>query len=190
MNCTSTAFSLFLRNVSHPDVPSTCAHVSVYICARARAHRSFEEVALRFVQRKATDALRVFLMTRLERTDAKREVTQRVMLCTWLTELFLDQLNQLKDGGSGRSGGGGGGASGSGASDEYEQCVADFRAFLIQYKQYLQLNRDTTFDLIASHGRIDELLFYAQLIGEHERVIQHHLQVCGLGDPCDSVVFR
>ncbi len=168
--------------------PVTCTCACVCLRLRARANHSFEEVALRFVQRKATDALRVFLMTRLERTDAKREVTQRVMLCTWLTELFLDQLNQLKDGGSGRSGGssgnangfgggGGGGASASGASDEYEQCVADFRAFLIQYKQYLQLNRDTTFDLIASHGRIDELLFYAQLIGEHERVIQHHLQV-------------
>jgi hypothetical protein len=122
--------------------------------------RSFEEVALRFVHREARNALRVFLLTRLQRTDAKKDLTQRVMLCTWLTELFLDQLNQLKD----RN------------SDEYEQCVNEFRDFLTQYQAYLQLNRETTFELIASHGRIDELLFYANLIGEHERVLEYHLQ--------------
>ena len=58
--------------------------------------RSFEEVALRFVHREARDALRVFLLTRLQRTDPKKDISQRVMLCTWLTELFLNQLNQVR----------------------------------------------------------------------------------------------
>jgi hypothetical protein len=128
----------------------------------AQTGRSFEEVALRYVHVEARDALRIFLSTRLERTDPKKDLTQRVMLCTWLTEIYLDKLNSLKDS--------------MGAAELYEECVQEFRHFLQTQQTYLQLNRDTTFELIASHGRTDELLFYADLSGEHERVIQHHLQ--------------
>ena len=59
---------------------------------------------------------------------------------------------------------------------EYEQRVDEFREFLEDNQYFLQLNRETIFELISSHGRIDELLFYAKLVCEHERVIQHHLQ--------------
>jgi hypothetical protein len=92
----------------------------------AQTHCSFEEVSLRFIHCEAPaakDALREFLRTRLKFTEKKvlhssndqtqldnrcvhphswnlvrsQDKTQRVMLCTWLTELYLDRINQLRD---------------------------------------------------------------------------------------------
>ena len=39
------------------------------------------------------------------------------------------------------------------------------------------LDKDTVFDLIASHGNVDILLFYAKQKGDYEVVLQHHLQL-------------
>lgn len=35
------------------------------------------------------------------------------------------------------------------------------------------LDRNTVYELIQSHGRTDMLLFYATVVGDYERVIQH-----------------
>jgi hypothetical protein len=53
----------------------------------------------------------------------------------------------------------------TGNGDEYETFLFEFRSFLREYKDCLELNRETTFDLIASHGRIEEMLYFAELIG-------------------------
>jgi hypothetical protein len=37
-------------------------------------------------------------------------------------------------------------------------------------------NRGITFELISSHGRISELLHFAQTIGDWEWVLGHHIQ--------------
>ncbi|CAJ0764682.1 7508_t:CDS:10 [Entrophospora sp. SA101] len=68
----------------------------------------FEEVALKFVERDQRDALRTYL---------------------------LNKLNKLR--------------------------------------RTSHLDRPTTYNLIASHGRVKELLFYATLIGDYEKVISH-----------------
>jgi hypothetical protein len=38
------------------------------------------------------------------------------------------------------------------------------------------LDRATTFHLISSHGRMEQLLFYSELIKDYERVVGHHMQ--------------
>lgn len=38
------------------------------------------------------------------------------------------------------------------------------------------LDKRTTYNLIASHGRTEELLFYASLIGDYDKVISHWIQ--------------
>ena len=40
----------------------------------------------------------------------------------------------------------------------------------------MYLDKKTTYKLLASHGRTDQLLFYAVLIGDYERVITHWIQ--------------
>lgn len=51
----------------------------------------------------------------------------------------------------------------------------EFLHFLEDFKE--RLDPPTTCHLMASHGRIKELLVYAELIGDHDRLIQYHLQV-------------
>lgn len=58
--------------------------------------RSFEEVTLRFVDAGERDALRYYLVARLLRTR-KTDLTQRMMLATWLVEFFLAKANDLDD---------------------------------------------------------------------------------------------
>lgn len=52
--------------------------------------------------------------------------------------------------------------------------MSEFRDFLQKHKTYLDHN--TTYHLISSHGRVDELLFFATEIGDYERVLTHHMQ--------------
>ena len=58
--------------------------------------RSFEEVTLRFVDAGERDSLRYYLVARLLRTR-KTDLTQRMMLATWLVEFFLAKANDLDD---------------------------------------------------------------------------------------------
>ena len=55
-----------------------------------------------------------------------------------------------------------------------EDEVKEFREFLLEF--FDCLNRETTFELIASHGRIHELLYYAQTIHDLEWVLNYHIQ--------------
>merc|ERR1711959_806782 len=61
----------------------------------AQSPRSFEEVALKLVRVGNREALIKFLIEKL-RSMRENAKIQRTLICTWLTELFLDQLNQLK----------------------------------------------------------------------------------------------
>jgi vacuolar protein sorting-associated protein 18 len=80
----------------------------------AQSSKSFEEVTLRFVDIGERDALRYYLISRLERTrktariiynpyldielkSINQDLTQRMMLATWLVEFYLSKCNQLDD---------------------------------------------------------------------------------------------
>lgn len=78
----------------------------------AQSSRSFEYVALRFVDVDERDALRMYLSERLDlldrrvstlsfvftdHTDCHQERTQRMMLATWLIEMYLSKCNTLED---------------------------------------------------------------------------------------------
>ncbi|EGG14862.1 7-fold repeat in clathrin and VPS proteins repeat-containing protein [Cavenderia fasciculata] len=59
-------------------------------------------------------------------------------------------------------------------SQQYLKAQNEFRQFLTNFKE--NLNQATSFHIISSHGAIDELLFYARLIEDYERVISYHIQ--------------
>ena len=143
----------------------------------AKTDRSFEEVALRFVNAGERDALQTYLLCKLDTLDPLAQ-TQQVMICTWLTEIFLDKLNSLMA-----------------AKDElleqgtdtqlvngseldfdalYDETLDEFQEFL--YHNHDVLNEHTTFELMSSHGRTQDLLYYAELIGNFEWLIGHHIQ--------------
>ncbi|KAF9569895.1 DigA protein [Agrocybe pediades] len=136
--------------------------------AQSYAHCSatFEEVALKFLDAGERDSLRSYLISRLERTR-KSDLTQRMILATWLVEFYLSKCNELDDIVASES-----------ISQDVENLQAekamveeDLRHFFETYKA--NLNKDTVYGLIQGHGRTDMYLFYANCVGDYERVVEH-----------------
>ncbi|TFY65613.1 hypothetical protein EVG20_g5479 [Dentipellis fragilis] len=132
----------------------------------AQCSVTFEEVTLKFLDANERDALRSYLISRLERTR-KTDVSQRMMLATWLVEFYLSKCNELDDL-----------AASSSASYDVENIKTersileeDLRHFFETYKD--NLDPTTVYELIQGHGRIDMYLHYATLIGDHERAAEH-----------------
>ena len=130
----------------------------------AKTQTSFEEVALKFISLEDKDALKHFLMHKLN-TLKSSDKMQITMIVVWLTEIWLNQLGQLKE-------------RGEETSSRYENIQEGFRKFLAvsHVKDCISENRSTIYDLIASHGDIEDMIFFAVLIQDFERVISHHIQ--------------
>ncbi|KAL0476877.1 vacuolar protein sorting protein VPS18 [Acrasis kona] len=129
----------------------------------AKTTKMFEDVAIMFHNKTQKDALRIYLLNKLKIVYNKpkpeaHDLTQLSCLCTWLTEMYLDKMNQLHD-------------EGDKSKPTYEVLQKEFREFLSNNKKHL--NNDTTFRLISSHGQIQETIYYAMLIDDYERVIAH-----------------
>eukprot|EP01112_Ceratiomyxa_fruticulosa_P020451 TRINITY_DN6960_c0_g1_i1.p1 TRINITY_DN6960_c0_g1~~TRINITY_DN6960_c0_g1_i1.p1 ORF type:complete len:978 (+),score=224.54 TRINITY_DN6960_c0_g1_i1:223-3156(+) len=122
-----------------------------------KTQRLFEEITLKFININERDALKTYLVHKLQNLRSK-DLTQRTIICTWLTEIYANKLNQLKDT----------------KKEIYIDIVEEFHHFLANNKEHL--NQATTFHLLSSHGCIEELLYYATLIEDYERVISHHIQ--------------
>jgi len=125
-----------------------------------KTHRVFEEITLKFINVGQRDALKTYLLQKLQNLNKGFE-TQKTIICTWLIEIFISKLNTLRDPVN---------------KDKYSKVNAEFRQFLENYKDTLIIIKEITFNIISSHGAIDELLFYANLIEDYERVISYHIQ--------------
>ncbi len=132
----------------------------------AQSSKPFEEVVLRFVDKGERDALRYYLMAKLERLK-RTDIIQRMMLATWLVEIFLSKMNELEDV-----------IAAERAADDAETLAVekamledDLKQFLTTYQA--NLDPDTIFDLLGKHGRDEVTLFYAAVVGDHERIVTH-----------------
>eukprot|EP00124_Ichthyophonus_hoferi_P001458 Ihof_evm1s77 gene=Ihof_evmTU1s77 len=126
-----------------------------------RTKSSFEEVALRFLEKGEGDAVKIYL-GRILATLNKEDKSQITMLSMWLVEIYLNQLGQLRD------------------NDDkagFDPLQLEFRKFLSEprVKESLSANRTTIYDLINSHGHVHDAIYYASLMGDYERVISHYI---------------
>ncbi|KAF6767215.1 Clathrin, heavy chain/VPS, 7-fold repeat [Kalmanozyma brasiliensis GHG001] len=132
--------------------------------------RAFEEIVLRFTDVEQRDALRYYLVMRLERLDKTVDVAQRIMLATWLVEIYLSKINQLEDV-----------AAAEAASQDVDNYRLEITLITEELHQFLAtyrslLDPQTTFDLIKKHGRSDVYLHFASVVGDHDRIVRHHVQ--------------
>ncbi|EMD42009.1 hypothetical protein CERSUDRAFT_110549 [Gelatoporia subvermispora B] len=132
----------------------------------AQCSVSFEEVTLKFLDASERDALRTYLIARLERTH-RSDLSQRMMLATWLVEFYLSKCNELDDLVASES------VSHDVQNLQTERSIVedDLRQFLDIYKTNLEPN--TVYELIQGHGRTDIYLHYATVLGDFERVVEH-----------------
>lgn len=131
---------------------------------------SFEEISLKFIAIGEQDALRTFLLRKLDdlTKDDKCQVT---MISTWATELYLDKINRLLLEDDTRSVGQ---VPPGNTNSEYQSIISEFRAFLSDCKDVL--DETTTMRLLESYGRVNELVYFAGLKEHYEIVVHHYIQ--------------
>lgn len=137
-----------------------------------KSTRSFEQVALTFIDHGENDALRKYLLTKIA-TFNKTFVMQRIMIASWLVEIYMSKLNSLDDTITTKAqlieG-----TNTAETKDELGGIRKEFQDFVGKYKA--DLDRKTTYDIISSHGREQELLTYATAIDDANFVLSYWIQ--------------
>ncbi|KAK3295589.1 Pep3/Vps18/deep orange family-domain-containing protein [Chaetomium fimeti] len=137
-----------------------------------KSSKPFEEVALTFIDNEQPDALRKYLLTKLS-AYKKSSVMQRVMIAAWLVEVFMAKLNSLDDTI----------VTGAELSDtlnptqtreQLDSVRAEFHDFVNKHKS--DLDQKTVYDVISSHGREEELLYYANAVNDYNYVLSYWVQ--------------
>ncbi|KAF4519225.1 hypothetical protein B566_EDAN015331 [Ephemera danica] len=125
---------------------------------------SFEEVALKFLQIEQIEALKTFLCRKLEKLKPQ-DKTQITMIVVWVTELFLNQLGQIRD-------------AGRESTLEYRELQEQFSDFMQArlVQDCMRNNCGTIYNLMSSHGDKENLTKFTLMNQDYERVIGHHIQ--------------
>lgn len=137
-----------------------------------KSTKAFEEVTLSFIDNNQQDALRKYLLTKIV-TYKKSSTMQRVMIASWLIELYMAKMNNLDD------------TINTEAelvenigTDETRKLLTtirtEFKDFVTKFKS--DLDQKTTYDIISSHGREEELLTYATAITDWNYVLSYWIQ--------------
>ncbi len=82
----------------------------------ALSHKSFEEIALKFLQISEDEALKKFLICKLD-TMTEKDITQSTILLLWLLEILLNQMGSLKN-------------AGQQTTEKYQIIEAEFKSLL------------------------------------------------------------
>ena len=137
-----------------------------------RSNKPFEDIALSIIDNNQPDALRKFLTTKLAMTK-KSAIMQRMMVAGWLVEVYMAKLNTLDD------------AiitqaeltedlSSTESRKLLETVRREYRDFVDKYKN--DLDRKMVYDVISSHGREGELLYFANTINDYNYVLSYWVQ--------------
>jgi vacuolar protein sorting-associated protein 18 len=137
-----------------------------------KSNKPFEEVALALIDNGQQDALRKYLLVKLA-TFKKSAAMQRIMIASWMVEIFMAKLNSLDDTIITRAEL----ADNLNAAQSKEllnTVRAEYQDFVVRYKS--DLDRRTVYDVISSHGREEELLFFANTIDDYHYVLSYWIQ--------------
>jgi hypothetical protein len=137
-----------------------------------RSSKPFEQVALTFIDANEQDALRKYLLTKLS-TLKKTAVMQRMMIAAWLIELYMSKLNILDDTITTKAEL----AEGMNAAESKDQLSVirkEYQEFVSKNKGDLDVK--TTYEVISSHGREEELLHFATVVNDYDYVLSYWIQ--------------
>jgi hypothetical protein len=137
-----------------------------------KSSKPFEQVALTFIDNDQQDALRKYLLTKIT-TLKKSSVMQRIMIASWLVEIFMSKLNSLDDtlitkAELSEN------LNPAQTKTQLDSIRTEFQDFVAKYKS--DLDKKTTYDIISSHGREEELLFFASAVNDYNYVLGYWVQ--------------
>lgn len=137
-----------------------------------KSTKAFEDVALGFIDKGEQDALRKYLTVKLSILK-KSAIMQRMMLASWLLELYMAKLNQLDDTISTRAEltADGSGTTSSDTERQLPVSRKEYQDFVTKHKS--DLDRKTAYEIISAHGREEELLFYANVVEDYNYVLSY-----------------
>lgn len=137
-----------------------------------KSSKPFEQVALTFIDNDQQDALRKYLLAKIA-TLKKAAVMQRIMIASWLVEIFMSKLNSLDDTIVTKAE-----LSNTQNPEQTKTQLVNIRAeyqdFVKKYKS--DLDRKTAYDIISSHGREEELLYFASTVNDYNYVLAYWVQ--------------
>lgn len=171
----------YARGASQKDAVATAsgdylAKKGSYLDAAAvwgKSSKTFEEVCLTFIDKGEQDALRKYLLTQLS-TFKKSSTMQRTMIACWLVELFMSKLNSLDDMVATKAELTEGSSSPTESKELLSSTRSEFQDFVAKHKA--DLDPKTVYDIVGSHGREGELLFFATTINDHNFVLSYWVQ--------------
>ncbi|KAI1432048.1 vacuolar protein sorting protein-like protein DigA [Xylaria sp. CBS 124048] len=137
-----------------------------------KSSKPFEDVALSFIDNGQADALRKYLLTKLT-TYKKSHIMQRTMIATWLVEVFMAKLNSLEDTISVETEAAGEGYMAQ-SRPQLDTVREEFHNFVDKHKS--DLDRKTVYDVISSHAREEELLFFANAVNDYNYELSYWVQ--------------
>jgi len=137
-----------------------------------RSSKAFEDVAITFIDKGESDALRKYLLTKLS-TLKKSATMQRTMVAAWIVELYMAKLNILDDTITAKAELAGG-INVAESKDQLSEIRQEYQEFVSKYKSDLDMK--TTYETISSHGREEELLHFATVVNDYNYVLAYWVQ--------------
>lgn len=142
--------------------------------------KPFEAAALSFIDAKEYSALQIYLTTKL-RALGKGAAMQRTLVASWIIELYMEKLNSLEDSAAAKSeaqpqdGASKADEEELANSNEFAQVTKSFQDFVTSNSN--DLDKSIVYEIISSHSRRDELLFYASSINDRQFVLNYWIRL-------------
>ncbi|KAJ6240376.1 vacuolar protein sorting-associated protein [Anaeramoeba flamelloides] len=122
----------------------------------AKTNLPFEDVALKFLELESKKPLKTFLNYKIDVLSEKTHKQQRTLICMWLLELFLTEINYNIN---------------NEMNEEYKKVQEELYSFFEDH--YLDLNPKISFQIFISYGRFEEMYHYSKKINDFGVVLSH-----------------
>ncbi|KAJ2906686.1 hypothetical protein MKZ38_000422 [Zalerion maritima] len=159
-------------SISYGDFLVTKAQFLEAATVWGKSSKPFEEVSLTFIDNAQQDALRKYLLAKLQ-TFSKSSIMQRMMIATWLVEVFMTKLNSLEDTLVTKAELSADLSQGQ-TQEQLAIVQSEFQDFINRYKN--DLDQKTVYDVVGSHGREEELLYFANSVNDYNYVLSYWVQ--------------
>ncbi|CAF4139127.1 unnamed protein product [Rotaria sp. Silwood2] len=161
----------------------------------ATSDTSFEDVTLKFFALRDKEPLREYLQAVLQYQKPSTDSTQITILTLWLTDLFLNELDELRQKDCTTTTQTTTSPNTNNRSpfslqsheefldensrkEKFDEIRRKFQYFLrkSEIQSCLKEHRSAVYDLLTSHGDLDDLILFAEHVQDYERVILLYLE--------------
>lgn len=144
-----------------------------------KTDESFDTVALKLFDLSDKKFLRYFLLLKLKSLHSSQQA-QRNLISSWIVELFTEDLNTLENSVSTKQRKSIIDDDSTIEMSKSESKLAQIKSLTNDYYNFLSTNlksfdKETIYQIIISHNRNDDLLYFANLINDFQFVLKYYI---------------